>query len=448
MRSYQLAAFDARQAGCKRFVSLLHRRAGKDRGWASITLAEMLKRVGVYFHVYPSLNQGRRDFWDNVLQERHNGIERSFKMRDMFPAEFVLKQDETDMQTTLTNGSIHQIMGADTDDAVDRLRGPGPIGIVLSEYAHGTKMEKAWNVLAPILNENNGWIAFAYTPNGRNHGLSLYEFASKEPDWFVQRLTVDETRRDAEGEDNSRVISQESIDADRRRGVREEFIQQEYYCSFEGFMHGTIYGDLVSTAVSDGRIGEYPYNPRLPVGLCFDLGHSDATACWFYQLKGDQIIFIDYHEEKLKDLGWWNHYLREQKRYVYGRTILPWDGHAAEQFLGQVGFSNIHVCQRTPNLQSEIDRVRRAFSSMYFDARRCARGIECLTNYKRKYDEDLKEFQKNPIHDEYSHGADALRTGVSGGFTPMLYSPDYNSEIKVESQFDPRSVGGPSVFTP
>src|SRR6266850_5566644 len=122
MRSYQIKPYLAKQAGCKRFVEKLHRRAGKDRNWMAITFASMLERVGNYIHVFPALNMGRRDIWDNIIHERRNGIEIPIKMIDMFPPEFVKSKNETEMQIVLINGSTWQIMGADDDKAIDRMR--------------------------------------------------------------------------------------------------------------------------------------------------------------------------------------------------------------------------------------------------------------------------------------------------------------------------------------
>ena len=231
MRSYQRRSLDAMNGGCRRFCEVLHRRAGKDRNWLNVTLQQMLKRTGVYFHIFPSLNQGRRDIWDNIIQERdEDGFEHSIKMIDMFPPEFVAAKNETEMQIRLINGSVWQIMGADSQEAVDRLRGPNPIGVVFSEYSH--MLPQAWDTLSPVLAENMGWASFIYTPNGENHGFDRYKHARNDPKWFCQLLTVDDTRRDSVGESGERVISQEEIDALRREGQREEFIQQEYYCSF------------------------------------------------------------------------------------------------------------------------------------------------------------------------------------------------------------------------
>jgi phage terminase large subunit len=45
---------------------------------------------------------------------------------------------------------------------------------------------------------------------------------------------------------------------------------------------------------------------------------------------------------------------------------------------------------------------------------RCERGIEALRQYRREWNDSLKDWFKAPLHDWSSHGADALRTFACG----------------------------------
>ena len=447
LRSYQRAPLLAKQAGCKRFVSVWHRRAGKDRTWLAITLLAAMERVGVYFHIFPSLNQGRRDLWDNVVHETVDGVERPLKILDMFPPELIASVNQTEMQIRFTNGSIWQIMGADSTEAVERLRGPNPVGLVFSEYAF--MQEAAWTTLAPVLAQNHGWAAFAYTPKDEGHGKTLYDYAKDAPDWFCQLLTVDDTRQDAQGESGAPVIETAEIEAYRRQGQREEDLQREYYCAFTGYLHGTIYGDLMTAARTDGRVTRVPYTVNLPVGTCWDIGTSDATAIWFYQRMGQQILFMDYHEDTLKGAQDYARVLREQKPYQYARMILPHDAKwSAEDYFSSVGFRGIEIARKLP-VQSGIDQVRQTFSRFVFDEQKCARGLQCLDRYAREWDDTARAFRQSPRHDEYSHGADALRYGTVAGFDPLEFYANQGKPVTVETAFDPRIVGAtPSPLFP
>lgn len=444
MRSYQKRSFLARQSGCKRFVEVLHRRAGKDRNWINITHLEMWKQVGNYVHLLPEKTQAREVVWDNIIQERMaDGSVRAMNMVDAtFPPEMGFRKNETEMSVTAPNGSRWHLTGADKRDNIDAaLRGPNPIGVVVSEAAFMS--EYVWEVLSPILAENGGWVCFISTPNEEDDWFhKLYKTAEQDPTWFSQLLTIADTKRDAEGESGEPVITQEVIEDLRRHNVREENIQREYYCSWRGAMRGSIYGDLITAAEAQGRIARFPYVPQLPVGVLFDLGKSDMMACGFYQLYNSGRVFIDYHETSQKSPQWWAHYLREQKQYIYGRLVLPWDGWQMEAYLDAMNFKNIQVCTRTKSLRDSIDAVRLQFNSFYFDKVACAVWLDHLAKYKRKWDDDRKVFTNDPVHDEHSHGADALRAGVEGEFEPMAMLAGADTPPRVEMNFDPREPYG------
>jgi hypothetical protein len=53
--------------------------------------------------------------------------------------------------------------------------------------------------------------------------------------------------------------------------------------------------------------------------------------------------------------------------------------------------------------------VRKVLGRSWIDPVRCERGLEALRQYRREYDERLKDWKKNPLHDWTSHAADALR---------------------------------------
>lgn len=409
----------------------------------SLIFEDMFVSPGVYFHVFPALNQGSRDVWDNMVTERDG---RRIRMIDMFPTNLGFIRNESEMSITYTNGSRYQIMGAEDDKAIERLRGPNPVGVVFSEYAYMNP--KAWEVLSPALAENNGWAAFISTPNIEDdHFHKVLKIAQQNEDrWFWQILTVDDTQRDAIDESGMPVITQDAITAERQDGKREEDIRREYYCEFQSYQYGTIYGDIMMAAERDNRITDIPYDPRLAVGVCADLGHSDHTALWFYQIYMNKKLFIDYWEGTQKEPKDIARVLREEKPYIYGRIVLPWDGRGASNYLEEVNFRNIHVCQRTTSLWSSIQDCRRELLTSYFDRTRCAIGIEHLKRYKSEFDETNRVFNQRPIHDHHSHGADAFRTGVEGGWEPLIFSSPWHGNadpIKIDSNFDPRLIGIP-----
>ena len=53
--------------------------------------------------------------------------------------------------------------------------------------------------------------------------------------------------------------------------------------------------------------------------------------------------------------------------------------------------------------------VRLLLPRCWFDAQKGEAGLECLTHYRKTYNERLQEFTGKPMHDWSSHGADAFR---------------------------------------
>jgi hypothetical protein len=196
------------QRGC----AVWHRRAGKDSAALNLTAREMFKRVGTYWHLFPEQAQARKAVW--------NGIDRDGRrIIDQFlPPAVRERSNGQEMLVEAKNGSIWQMAGSDNYDS---LVGSNPIGVVFSEWSLADPA--AWDYIRPILAENDGWALFIYTPRGRNHGYATYQMALSNEDWYCERLTVDDTG----------MVSEAQIQAERDAGMSGAKVNQEFYCSFE-----------------------------------------------------------------------------------------------------------------------------------------------------------------------------------------------------------------------
>ena len=216
-RPYQWPIYEAIvKNGVKRAVCVWHRRSGKDKTFINITVSMMNKRKGTYYYFLPTYNQGKKIIWDGMDKA-------GYKFLDHIPEPLVLRKNDTEMKLELANGSIFQVVGTDN---IDSIMGTNPIGCVFSEYS--LQNPKAWEFIRPILLENDGWAIFNFTPRGLNHAKELYDMARVNPDWFCQLLTVDDTK-DPEG---NRYLTDKMIEDERRSGMSETLIRQEYYCDF------------------------------------------------------------------------------------------------------------------------------------------------------------------------------------------------------------------------
>jgi len=274
-RPHQQKLWTYLQGGGRRAVAVWHRRAGKDSLAINFAACAAQKRVANYWHMLPTTAQGRKVVWEGIDGNGRRVIDQAF------PKSIRTGKLDDEMLLRLEGGSTWQVVGSDN---FDRLVGANPAGIVFSEWALADP--RAWDYIRPILAENNGWALFIYTPRGRNHGAAMFDMASATPGWFAERLTVDDTG----------AIPPERIEEERRSGMADELIRQEYFCSFQAALVGAYYGPALEAAESNGRIRRVAHDPALEVVTAWDLGIGDSTSIWFAQLSGSEIRLIDYYE--------------------------------------------------------------------------------------------------------------------------------------------------------
>ncbi len=408
-RSYQSETFDAFfKKNYKRFIDIEHRRAGKDKKWLNIICAAAQQRVGTYLHALPKLNQARKVIWKGI-----DSTGMSFLSH--IPVELIKRIDNTEMAVEFKNGSIYRLGGADN---FDTWMGTNPVGIVFSEYA--LQDPSAWDYFRPIIIENDGWASFIYTPRGKNHGYELYETNKKNAKWFVQFLTVDDTRCC----DGTPVLTEDLIEEERQAGMPDEMIQQEFYCSFSSAIMGAYYSKEMKLADDEHRITRIPIEPTLPVHTFWDLGVSDSTFVWFMQALNNECRFIHCYEianAGMPEYVAYLHQFREKYRIVYGQHHAPHDIAVREVGTGKsrwdtalsLGLRFDITYPRPKNTLEVLEHIhvgRMTLHKCLFDEVECKRGIRCLKEYSKEWDDKNKVFRNSPKHDWTSHGADAFRT--------------------------------------
>jgi hypothetical protein len=266
-RLYQENLYNSLANGFKRGVAVWHRRAGKDKTLVNIVVKEMFKRVGAYYYFFPTYTQGKKILWDGMDRD-------GYPFLSHFPEELREGQpNATEMKLKMRNGSLFQVVGSDN---INTIVGTNPVGCVFSEYA--LQDPAGWDFISPILLENDGWSLFNFTPRGYNHGWRIYDMASNNPDWFCEKLTIDDTKRP----DGKPVITHAQIDAERAAGKTEDFLQQEYWCSFAASIPGAYFADEMRRAREQGKICDVPADPNLAANTYWDIGSgkTDAMTVW------------------------------------------------------------------------------------------------------------------------------------------------------------------------
>ena len=421
-RDYQLNTWKALgkcnvEGGLRKFLSIWHRRAGKDDVYLHHNACSAFERVGNYWYMLPEYNQCRKAIWDAV--NPHSGKRR---IDEAFPPEIRSNTLDKEMKIAMKNGSTFQLMGSDNYDS---LVGSPPIGITYSEYPISNPA--SWSYLRPIMLENGGWAAFNGTPRGKNHAYKQMEMARDSDEWFYEMLTVDDTGVFTPAQLQNEL--QELI-AEHGEEYGTSIWRQEYWCSFDAALLGSIWGDAVSKVTNDGRVGHVPHIVGYPVHTAWDLGKDDDTAIWFYQVMGGDLKVIDFHAKNNKDVDYYAQYLRDHGKdrgFEYGTHWLPHDarpdrmGMGGKTILQQFIDYQKQIFQEddydigdfaiVPSFskQDGIQAARKTFQVASFDKDHCEDGLEALKMYRRKYDEDNKKYSDEPVHDWASHASDSWR---------------------------------------
>lgn len=401
-RPYQLPLWNHLLAGGLRADVAAHRRWGKDDVALNWAFEAAMKRPGVYWHMLPEASQGRKAIWDAV--NPHTGKKR---IDEAFPVDRRARTRNTDMFIEFPNGSTWQVVGSDNYDS---LVGSPPVGVVFSEWA--LARPHVWTFIRPILAENGGWAVFIWTPRGRNHAVVAFESRARDENWFTQKSLATETGVFSEAQ-LTRELAELIAENGKEDGTA--MYRQEYLVDFDAAKPGAYYGSMLKDAEDQKRITRVPYDPALKVDTAWDLGIDDYTAIWFFQQAGREVRAIDYFEVSGEGL---QSIVREaiaSKPYVYGTHHLPHDVMVRE--LGAAGRSRLETLQglglhpisvgTAADPEDRINASRMLIPLTWFDAEKCAVGLDRLRAYRKRWNRSLNAYT-GPLHDAASHGADGF----------------------------------------
>ncbi len=378
-------------------VLLAHRRFGKTVVAISLLFKAALecphRRPQVHYFC-PTYSQAKRVAWQYVKDASA-----------AFPGSI---HNEAELKTTLPTGATIQLGSAENPDAN---RGIYSDFSVLDEPAQ--MPPRMWSeVLRPALSDREGGALFIGTPKGR-HGL-LYDL------WSATGLSDGWWRKQYRASETGIIADSELQDARRTMSVAE--YDQEYECSWDAAIQGAYWAAEMQRAEGQGRLAPTLYLSTTPVNICMDLGINDATACWFFQLNGDEVRFIDYAEYTNMGLAdivkdW------RARGYLYGKVIVPHDAGVRSLSTGQTRQQTMHqlgcdtVMAPKADVMDGIEAVRSMLGRCRFDDTRCKDGIEALRQYRADWEDKKGVLKLRPLHDWTSHAADAIRylavTGTS-----------------------------------
>lgn len=396
------------------FCLCWHRRAGKDSCCFNLAVLSAMLQPGNYLYTLPKIAQAK-----NVVLEGTDLTGK--KWIDSIPKHFIKSINLSERKIHFINGSVLSITGADS--ILDSQLGANIRGIFMSELQRSAP--QSLDYLRPIIKRSGGFFVFNFTAYGKNHAYHLLKTNMDNPNWYCQTLTVDDTKDNA----GRPIFSAEQIEEERRAGADEDIIKQEYYCDFEIQVKGTFFAEQLQQARYEGRIvKDLQVYPNIPVHTSWDLGSRDTNAVWWFQVIGtgneQQFRYFYYHEANYRDIPYYIELLHKVKNEYgfngYLNHFLPHDVGHTEWSSGKTRRmllleQGLHITP-VPRLKV-IERVQVARTNLHrcwFKEDTCKNGLFALEASRCKYDDKLKAFSTEEIHDYASHGSAAFQYGHVG----------------------------------
>ena len=301
------------------------------------------------------------------------------------------------------NGTEFIFAGLSTQ-TIESIKSYEGIDIVWVEEARAVS-KRSWSILIPTIRKQGSEIWVSFNPELDTDETYVRFVENPPPDSWVQKLTW---------RDNPWFSETLRKEMEHLKKVDPESYENVWEGKCRTAVEGAIYKNEIQALIESKRIRNVPYDPMLKVHTVWDLGWNDQTTIIFAQRQGGELRIIDYYEKShttyAEDVQ-----MLESKKYRYGTDWLPHDGAAEtkaadgkspEEILKKLG-RRVEIV-RLHDVEVGIKAARLMFSRCYFDQEHTARLVDCLKRYRRRINQATQE-PEAPLHDEYSHGADAFR---------------------------------------
>lgn len=328
-----------------------------------------------------------------IISPNYNLSSISFELQRSFISHFDLELTRDNLKDKileLSNGSTIRMGSLST---VDSCVGRSYNLIIFDEAALGNGRD-AFNVaLRPTLDRPNSKAIFISTPRGKNNWFSEFfqrGFSEEFPEWCSIRATYHENTR----------MSETDV-AEARRSMSQAEFEQEYMASFNSFQ-GQIYSSFDSSQHVVDAIECNEYFGGL------DPGYRDPTAyvvIGYHQLTDTFYIVDEYQHQEATTQG--HAHSIKSLNLRYGVDTIFIDS-AAAQFAADLAYTyDIATARAKKDVLPGIAYVQTLIEQNRLRvAPHCHRVLAMLDQYR--WDSESQQ-RERPVHDEYSHMADAVR---------------------------------------
>lgn len=389
--------FRALHNSTKRWIFIVaHRRAGK-----TVALVNQLIRAALsnprrhppprYAYLASSFEQAKDLCWNYLKHYAGN-----------YPGVRFL---EGELTVIFPSGATIRLYGG--GQAYERIRGIYLDGAVLDEYP--MLHSRAWtSVVRPTLADYRGFAVISGTSNGDDHFHAVKLRAEDDSSWDVFDIKITDTHEDALTYDEQ---------AELTRDMPADEYAREMLNAFDAPVEGAYYTEAMNVLQSQKRVTSVPVDLSASLITGWDIGIHDFTSIWVFQIVGKELHFVDYIEERGQKGPHFIDLLDKRAKswgVSFKAHILPHDVEAHEWGSGDSRRTTLMDATPTPILTAPrvndadgISAVRGVLGVSWFDEHRCRRGLARLRGYKRS------KFG-TPVHDDASHGADAMKSVATG----------------------------------
>lgn len=418
-------------------VLVCHRRAGKTVSCINDLIKRCLectRPAPRYAYIAPFRQQAKAVAWDYLKKYASEIPGATF--------------NESELRVDLPGNRRITLFGGDNYDA---LRGIYLDGAVLDE-ADDMDPKAYREVIRPALADRLGWVVFIGTLKGRLGLWKTYTDHLNDAEWYTLNLKAS----------LSAIIPQAELD-----GARKAMGEQAFMREFENEPNAgdnAIYGPQMFAARKEGRLRDFAAATDAPAFTFWDVGQSDFTALWLVQFIGRDICLLDAYCKSHEIPA---HYAAKVKLWEeqYGvkvnQNYLPHDANALGAsgktyvtYLREAGINNIKVVPRTPDVWLGINELRALFNRLYFHVTNLSRpwqrgdrtypsAIDSIELYQCKENVQGGAIHEEPIHNEFSHMSDALRTMAEAYRLGMIEGTSFVAKQSRQGQGPITPLRGP-----
>jgi phage terminase large subunit len=338
----------------------------------------------------------------------------------------------TESEIKGVNGSIFRFTGL-AQHTVESVKSFESIQIAWIEEAQ-TVSKKSWDILLPTIRLSDSEIWISMNPE-----------LDTDESWTRFILNTPPNSMCVEINYFDNPWFNDVLEAERQQCLRTDPKNYDniWLGKPKSVIEGAIYADEVLQMLTEHRVTLVKPDPVMKSHIVVDLGWNDAMAIIVAQRVGSECRITHYIEETHQTLDWYSSELRKLN-LNWGKLWLPHDavqkdyrtGKSAAEIMTQLGW-DVEVIP-IGDVEHGIRLARMLMPRVWLDKDNTVRLQECLKRYRRTINSTTNH-PGSPLHDSYSHGADAFR------YLATAIDSFRNDNVKPRRQPDRRPTNWMSV---